>query len=81
MRVDQVTHLKLCNRYKGEIADVKLGKLAKPEVSNVMRLIASDKCIEHILRSSFQKHITAKFLVAGSCHKARGVKVVSKHLG
>lgn len=67
MGVDQVTHLKLCNRYKGEIADVRLGKLAKPEVSNVMRFIASDKCIAHILRSAFQKHITAKFLVAGSC--------------
>lgn len=74
MGVDQVTRLKLRNRHKGEIADLKLGKLAKPEVSNVMRFIASHKCIKCILRSVFQKYITAKFLVAVSPHKVGGVK-------
>lgn len=78
---DQVTHLELCNRNKGEISDPELGKLAKPKISIIMRFIASHKLIKHILRSVFQKHVTAAFLVALSPHKARGVKENSQKLG
>lgn len=59
---DQVTHLELCNRNKGEISDPELGNLAKPEISIIMRFTASHKLIKHILRYVFQKHVTAALL-------------------